>query len=397
MEQKIDKYLDYYCKSGEIQYLRYINDGTKSFLIPAAKLTLDVYDNNKASIYYKRATEILDTFTRTPKHGSCDTTFLSLYNLFENTGQSCYLDSVLVALYAVPNKFIDDNTIDANIEEEKANALGKWECGDTSRENLSSKEYIQSQLKFTIEKLRGYRDTRMLLCTDLRRALKLCPYTRKYSGTGQEDAGEFLSHLLQVFSRTNQSVKETATYITNDISESNTDNMIKLKPVYDKKASIIWFTDGIELSLMPKRIIDIRQFLIKREDSGQLSSNNLYKHTDGQTYQRRVGETTLVSAPYIIFSIQRRNPITDKKIFTKIYPAEVITLPKSGQHFYLSAIVVHKGGEGGGHYVCYFLCGDTWMFYDDVGRVLKTVGKFVDILNAGEIMTEGTLYFYVPF
>lgn len=387
----MNSHLKRFCEHGDIQSLRNIDAKTRSFLIPASKVAKEVHNNNRASIYYGRANTIVDTFTEPKPYGKC----YKFYGM-RNTSNSCYLDSVLFALFAIPNEFIDRHTINAVLSERPINKRGEWECGKSAAEDLKNRRAIQDSLRDMVEILRKQKDDPTHKCYNLRAMMKNCSNMRRYAGGAQQDAEEFLVDLLGTMDRRIfRAVRHDVSYVTNDIHEKDVSKMVKLEPRVDNLASIVWIVSGIEFAQYPKhRVVDIRQFLIRHEDSGELEPSNYYQHDNGQKYKRRISHSSIYSAPYLIISIQRLNPIDNRKYHTPVYPAEVITLPETQEQFNLSAIVVHSGGGQGGHYTCYIRCENTWISYDDLGGRVREVGRFVDLLTRQEAMTDGTLYYY---
>lgn len=378
-------YLKKFCYTGNTHYLKYINKSTELFMIPAAKVALEEHFPN--SYYYNRAISIIDTFTPVPPLLKC----VSLTGP-SNIGNTCYMDSVLFAMFAIPNIVLNNLTVNSTFKIRYTEDI----CGKNINQDLIIRTDINNSIKKLVKSMHTKNISSQISCYNLKQKIKKCKRLLVYYGDAQQDAGEFLTHIIDIYDDINVAEKATTTYVTNNITEYNTDNMKIIGTVTDKKASIIKFVDAITLSFYGKNV-DIRTFLSSTEDSGVFTKDNLYYDENRDSYIRRIAKESIVSTPYLIFNIQRLNPIDGKKSKIKIYPSEIITLPISGQRFSLSAIVVHLGGSSGGHYIAYIRCENKWLLYDDMEDGIEEIGTFKNLVNQKITLTSGTLYFYTPF
>ena len=135
----------------------------------------------------------------------------------------------------------------------------------------------------------------------------------------------------------------------------------------------------------------ITYYLDQYEDA-IFDENNLYRHSDGKTYKRRIEIKNIIESDYLIFYIQRL--LTERKrLYNKIIPDETITL-QNNKKLNLHAIVVHRNV----HYTCYIKCNNYWFYYNDMSDEIKYVGNYNDMIKnknkRPDPCTEGTLYFY---
>jgi hypothetical protein len=104
---------------------------------------------------------------------------------------------------------------------------------------------------------------------------------------------------------------------------------------------------------------------------------------------------------YLVFQVGRVNFMTGRFITKKIIPEKEIKGLK------LFGVIVHSGLStktsmsedgyiGGGHYLCFFRCGDqdSWFRYDDMDASIKRIGNFNTLLKRTTVCTHGVLYFY---
>lgn len=312
-------------------------------------------------------------------------------------GNSCYLDSTLVALFSNPCRFTD-NILTMNLSENIIPPFknGLYACGRTYEEDLKNKQTVQNQLNIIVNSIRGYGNI-VEYCFNLRETFKKCPDPENYYDNAIKDAGEFLGYILSLFP-VNTAIKKRKTYATNDMSiEPPNRSLIKTSNIVDKTSSIIQQVDSFALLSLKGKTSGLTSFIKQKEDTypNELTTENLfYPKTDGIGYKRRITYETLESAPYIVFSLKRINSFTNF-INTQIVPEPIIKLP-SGELFFLSAIVIFETL----HYTCTFVCNDTWYYYNDLNSKnygIKTIGTYSDMLKIKpNPTTNGTQYYYTP-
>jgi len=220
--------------------------------------------------------------------------------------------------------------------------------------------------------------------------LKKCPNAYLFYGSKQAEAGEFLNYILKIFD-TNLAIKKYTTYgsfsMVDDITSSEFESS-KTSEYIDYSASIIHFVPVNNLLKNSKNnYYELRSFLELTDDSGILEEGNEFGDAK---YIRKIGKTTLIDTPYLIFNLNRLFGGTFYR--TKIIPNEIITLDNL-KSFILSSIVVYKDS----HYTCYFRCGEKFYYYDDMSSKILKVGGYDKLLNHisnPNVMTNGVLYFY---
>jgi len=324
-------------------------------------------------------TELVDDDIKADMNESCQLKGL------KNVSNSCYMDSVLVALFAVPNQVINQNILDKNISS-ISNSERKWlTCSNDSNLDYEYRLAIQRELKRINNSI--HEQDNVKYCSMLRSMIKRCPGPQKFHGGRQQDSGEFLAYLFNLF-QVDVATKSETTYVTNDMVNPN---WLKIRTRSDFNS-----TPMVSVSshhILEQRSYYMNEFLVQIEDS-VLSGNNLYKH-DGQTYSRRRSVSKVESSPYIVFNVHRNhfyvknNRMRQKKLNTDIIPVLKI------RNLNLRSIVVHEGGEYGGHYTAYIRCGKTWFFYDDLRNSISEIGTYTQMLNSEpNPRTDGVQYFY---
>jgi hypothetical protein len=318
------------------------------------------------------------------------------------TGNSCYLDSALVAFFAVPTDFTD-KLINMDLEKNPLPKSHTRPCGENAMEDLNNRKSVQTQLRSIALSIRG-KGPLVENCTSLRNTLKNCPDTENYHGTEFADSGEFLTYILGMFPL-NLAYRKTETYATNHVGpgEVPTDVLIRTSVTCDHHASIMQFVPMESLDTSPDNV-KISSFLNIHIDSGELTEENLFKPGGyiGQSFKRRISISTLEYTPYLIFNMKRVgiDYLTSGTVFRRkaIAPDLEIKLP-NGQLFALSAVVMYTGSS---HYVCTVKYDSKWYYFDDRPDKkqydLKEMASYADVVEKAKYNpnTNGTQYYYSP-
>lgn len=297
---------------------------------------------------------------------------------------SCYQDSVLLALFAIPNKIISKYILYSEVEHiyEKKH---KWkECSKDKYTDFVIRQNIQNELIHITNRLR-HPEEKSHTCSRLREFIAKCPGTQDFHSDEMQDAGEFLSYLFSIF-QVDIAKTSNTTYVNNG------QNWIKLDTVVDKLASPIVSVDSWRIQDTSQKKY-VNEFLIQVDDI-ELDEKNPYIYKESNHPYIRKGEKfyhkrslwKMEKTPYLVFYIHRLDPIINKKLKTVIIPPERIG------NLSLHAIVVHYKH----HYTCFIKCKNTWVYYNDAPQTnIKQVGSYDIMLKQHPSpLQHGTLYFY---
>lgn len=268
------------------------------------------------------------------------------------TGNSCYIDSVLVSLFSQSNKIIQEQFFEKNLIEQ-------------------NRKDIQEEIKNLYK-----RDN----VKKLREKFKHFLGSQKFHGTGTQDAGEFLQYLFNIFNVIiGQQIRYT--YISND------EKKFKLSSkIIDNQATPI--VPIILTNLNKDKTYNLCSF-IKQQEFAEFDEKNLVKYK-GELYKYRL-EITKYICPFIVFYIHRES---SNHSFNKIkmIPSPFLITP-SYSKLSLSAIVIHTGGA---HYFCVYKYDEIWYEYDDMEKKkIKKIGSYKDMLKIDKSPVKyGTLFFY---
>jgi len=385
------EYITEYCKTGNTINLRKkISPEIKNTILKTIPHTLKKYKDEN-NIFKNRALEMLDILSSPifEENKKCIEKIKGL----EWTGNSCYLDSVLICIFAIQNDFIDEYILNSKLKKRYGTLLDCFETkklddDKKSKIDLENRKNIQNELKIIYKNIKNGKKQD---CSELRKELKKCKSAQLFSGSRMAESGEFLTYIFSIFDM-NVATKKTVTYGTNNIKDINPDNknLIKTSEIMDTKASVIHFIPSDIIRLLDDKYYEIRSFLTIKDDSGELDIDNQYKDDNDNKYKRRISYNNLVDTPYLVFRIDR---LWNRKFLkTKIIPSQIITLQNLKQ-FALSSVIVFNCL----HYTCYFRCGNKWYYYNDIDNDIVLIGNYVSLLKTKSypnVITNGTVYFY---
>ena len=326
------------------------------------------------------------------------------------TGNSCYMDSVLLCLFGIKNKIITDNILNKNLNDLKTYKTLWSRCDNNIDKDIKKRYSIQKELNNITLSMRNGNDTKK--CSTLRTLIKKCPGSQQFHLPLTQDAGEFLSYIFNIF-QVNISTTRRRSYGSN-----KTEDWKLVSSTIDNNASpIIDITSTTLQNIHTGH--NITKFIKQTEKSTLSHTNIWYPDVNNKNinYSKRKEVFRMLSSPLIIFNLSRtygkltfKKPktkkekeigrgeftgIETKEIFKEISAPETMTL--HDRQLYLSSIVVHTGGA---HYVANFKCNNEWYWYDDnpAGSTHKInyVGSYNEMLKTTpNPMSHGTLFFYI--
>jgi len=322
------------------------------------------------------------------KKGAC-----KMFKGLNYTGNSCYQDSVLIALFSIPNAIITKNILKKpmnNIYNSR-----RWiMCTDDEKKDFLIRNSIQKELiKITNSMREG--DDSVKTCSNLRKMVRGCSRNQTFWTTQMQDAGEFITFLFNLFQ----------VDIAHTVNETYYGNR--------KDKMVVWETKSIHRDKNSSPIIDItNDHLI--EENGLITSDFLtltertsldaknLARKDGKTYSEKKLIRKIISSDYLVFNVYRTKKtlvqVGDsyrvKEVFT---PVSIFPLEKIQTNVFLNlhAIVVFQRK----HYSCFIKCGNTWFYYDDnpggKSHVIVKIGTYSNMLaSKPSPLDQGILYFY---
>ena len=300
------------------------------------------------------------------------------FGRFENISQSCYIDSVLFSLLAVPNEFINKYILRNDLKNLKDIVVPK-----STIQNIQ-KILNEYQAKIFENKSQIFNCKKIM---DVMKGIKLGGYDMGADGK-QYDAGEFLLFLLRLFEL------DVVTVQTTNYGTMSKDSTVPFREMVETSRQR---TNNGLIHMVPRDLlrasepnVELEDFLNKVDWGREFESG--YTASDGRHYPRRIMTSEVIHAPYLVFLVQR--DYHNKIIKKPVNPTKTINFPSKAT-LSLSAIVEYNGDIKRGHYVCYFVCDDNWYKYDDMGPSITHVGKYEDMLTKNPtVKHSGVLYFY---
>ena len=382
MSSQIINQIDKICK-GEMNVLNYIDKKNLNFFLEASKFCIEKKRGNQE--FAQKIISYYDDY--------------SCFRGLNWIGNSCYLDSVLVSLLAVPSAFVTDYILNVDLDTKPLNSTFP-QCGKTKDEDIKNRKILQDSLNHIANSIRGT-GTYVEFCTDFRKTLKTCKNTENFHGSGMAEAGEFLTYLFDKFP-VEIAIKKRITYGTNNLTDLNVPekDLIFASDYIDNKASPICVVYNFQVLAIPKDGVNIKSFLSPiKDDSRELEEK--YRWTPDEkkpeiSYLRRISIDTLEDTPFLVFNVARIIA-TERGRFNqaKIFPDEKITI--KDKTFQLTAVTMYTGNR---HYVAIIKCLNIWYYYDDYGEdgyKIKNIGISIeDTIKKSPYnpVTNGTLYFY---
>ena len=407
VSNKVAKYLKKYLKKRVLRELKMIEDSPEDVLISILPNTLPIvlehilksmippYTINQLIVYnYCKniGTPDLPTSGQAqPSDLPSDLPSTCKLNGLKYNLNSCYMDSVLLALFAVPNRTISDSILNKDLNDLKVGRL--WtKCDDDLDKDIRGRKKIQRGLNDVTNYMRGLSDSPSD-CKQLRLLLKNCIQTQAFHGTGTQDAGEFLVYLFNMFQ---VNVATTVTEVYGSSSEFS--DWVLTSDNRETNDSVI--VDVVSTVLMEKEAnYDITKY-VENTSEHSVEGWRPDRSRPEETFIRKRDIFRVESAPLVIFKLDRtygspsikdgEYKIKTKNIWKKVMAPEFMML--NNIKLYLSAIVVHTGDA---HYVVNVKCDNNWFFYDDTTPSVKHVGSYGKMLKTKpDPMTHGTIYMY---
>ena len=102
--------------------------------------------------------------------------------------------------------------------------------------------------------------------------------------------------------------------------------------------------------------------------------------------------TTLLKTDNLFIKIFRN--LQTFKLNTKIIPSEIIKLPENSFDLHLTSIIIHYGNYQNGHYICLYKSNDIWFEFDDLQKSPTHIGSLNKIIKNNDYISNivGLLY-----
>jgi hypothetical protein len=312
-------------------------------------------------------------------------------NSFKWIDNCCYIDSVIIALFATNIKFIQDIIIYKDVKPRQM----RFSCvpksyryrsvADKSYIDFEIRKKIQDKLRLMYDYIKNNKDYSniKLTCNDLRDTIVLCPTDDQYYLKTMGDSSDFLKYILSLFKSRVLKINKTI-YGTDNIDAINPRNLRKIYDYVENDSIVQDINSDI---LIKNKKYKIDKFLDFREDVYD-------EKIKSRKFERTIMSKKIIDAPMIIFNfyILYQDEETFKEHFYKINIIPTKNIKIDDFKFNLCSIIIYKNM----HYTCYFMCANEWYYYDDTSdQTIKFIGEYNDLLkHKPSPIKNGILYFY---
>jgi hypothetical protein len=337
----------------------------------------------------------------------------------DNNANSCYIDSLFVALFHDDEspfvKFFKNANINKRYFTDKYKSKVKVSIKGNNHTQTMSKsiEDIKKNLIQIIDIILN-NTLEAFACTDIRKNLQIYHLIKQhfinlhneindndvdkdvnYMTSQQEPKDVLSSALFDMFELTDE-MKWTDTKSVwgyNKDSSQKLLNNSNISKTTEKEACFktINFNEYISQTYYEFNIEKLTS-----EFETIFDKDNYYKPEGNATlYQYKVEKHEYTNVNYLWVNFTRLNTLNEK-INIIVKPAESLTF--KNKTLYLRSIIVHVGGEisNSGHYICVYKCGDTWYEYNDAGESKKRqtkIGTFKNVKNFEKDTKHGKNYY----
>ena len=294
------------------------------------------------------------------------------YLKWENN--SCYMDSLFIALFYRRSKFIEEILLKA-----KVNDYGNYELKKIG-------ENIKLQLISIYEKISGIDKNDVKSCSILRVLLD-----RYYSILKRVNPKIKIISLYDNWTTTQLDIFEFLEYLTVIFNIKNTTKIIDAgnQPIYTN------FINMIPIDFLMTNQISIGDYYPSYETSYNLDRNNPYIDSKGIKHYSYTKKTEIKKAPFLMIRVSRN--IGRSKLSTKVIPKSSLKISENKSKLYLTSIIIHYGSNTGGHYTCLINpIDDLWYEYDDLSSKLKKIGTLDDIKENRQYTRNIVGLLYMP-
>lgn len=298
-----------------------------------------------------------------------------------NKVNSCYIDSILMALFHNHNPYLKENVINKQV---KFTNSGLQDTAVTIQDMLS---------KINDAIVQGKRGA----CSRLRAAFQQFDriYSNEIAGIEQLDwknsqlePADVIKALIRVFNIPNDCRYRFQTYgvkgrkkylITNETRETTfADALISADSLYEQSK------------------ISMKQFIPIEKTVTEFDTENLWKPNENMEFSKKLVIKTYIKAPIFVVHVSR--VFGNEKLTTPIVPEVSLKLKDNKHILHLRSIIVHHGNSpDSGHYTCYLLCQNTWFHYNDINFTgLEEVGDLKKVLkhDGGFVLRNAVNFIY---
>jgi len=340
-------------------------------------------------------------------------------NKYRNYNNSCYIDSVLFALFAFPTEFVRHYILDRNVQEIR-DELRRKKLNDAEKSDAYKEgdldviiPYITKIQQVLNNIFRRGNNQRLNsigsnssetenLRSILRNSYNGDLFTEMNLGTyTEEDVAEFIRILFDVFNINNITKNETQTFkstVYQNIKEEERVKTDAQPPIYKIEQTIL---DELR---KPTEIFNLsgRHFHVEFDERNYVnneSDEKVFNIRDTIDNFQIVPSTNnhfmILQIPRFYYDLHNEESV---KTTQKIYPPLHVRINHESPLLELNQIIVHIGRTPKqGHYATYFKCNHKWYLYNDTEGI-SFVGTYTQLLDhkvwGAKLKNNAYLLFY---
>lgn len=291
------------------------------------------------------------------------------FNYLNWENNSCYIDSLFVALFHYKSTFIKKEILQAPLNNYGDERLTK--IGEMIRTILIN---IYNNKTNTCSILRKLFDKYYKYLKIKNPKIKILSSNDNWT-TSQNDIFQLLDFLFIIFKIKN----------TTKIIDANN------PPIYTNFVNMIPI-DFLMLDNQKK--LDINSIYPSYTTRYNLDSSNFYIDKYGIKHNYYTKKTELLKAPFLIIRISRN--IGRIKLKTPIILSPYLKLHENKSKLKLISIIIHYGSNRGGHYICLIKnkLNKKWYEYNDLTNRLLKIGSLDDINNNNTYISNAVALVY---
>jgi hypothetical protein len=269
---------------------------------------------------------------------------------------SCYMDSLFVALFNTNNEFI--KTI---LLQSPANVYSKY-----PKLSIIAEEIRMALLQLYDTISSQQHNSKITECKSIR--LLFQQYHNKYKKYINPKYNKI------EWTKTQNDYMDILTFLVIIFKIPNT---IKYK--INNRIEYRYFVDSFSIDNLTKNdILYIKDYYPKYKNIIELDSG-YYDDETGELMKYYTETIEFLAAPFLFMQFNR-NMMNDK-INTKIIPVLKLKLKENSVGLYLNSIIIHSGSAYGGHYTCLYECKGIWYEYNDLSSNVIIIGSFENIIK----------------
>ena len=217
-------------------------------------------------------------------------------------------------------------------------------------------------------------------CTNLRKTFINCKGSEAFHGGKTQDAGEFLMYLLKIFELLSVSVQKSYSYGT----DSSKNPFVLVSERKEDASPIVSIVESVLITLDQDKTHFLTKFMIQ-SDTARFDKKNIWKPTTGphkgkEFKYRKNVIKQVAQVPFIVFYIKRS--FIDARGKEKFYTTKMYPPEKILMPSYQT---LHLSAivihTGGAHYVAVLKRENYWWYYNDIGTQLYKIGSYDDMIK----------------